>query len=179
MYPLTTRYSVPCGIPMRSASGRIWSNVNCRYGAIRASRVSINRNQSIFAWASQALSHGPTGENFGVQKARTATTPKTRQKALKVIFAENLTAAMAGRRMSQGAVSRATGGAIHQTTVGRHMKGEIAADLDSVEALAKAVGFDPWQLMFDGFDPSNPPIIPDLTEDERSLYDKLLGKRRP
>ena len=162
---------------MRSASGRIWSNVNCLYGAIRASRVSIADYQSIYAWASQALSHGAARETLGVQKTKAAT--RTRQKALKDVFAENLTAAMNSRGLSQGAVSRATRGTIHQTTVGRHMKAGVAADLDSVEALALAVGFAPWQLLLDGFDPSNPPIIPDLTEDERALYAKLLGKRPP
>lgn len=85
---------------------------------------------------------------------------------------------MVYRQLSQGDIHRKTG--LAASTVGRALNGINAPDLDTVTTLAKAVGFQAWQLFVPTFEPSSPPFLPRLTEEERALYDKfrtLLNKR--
>lgn len=90
---------------------------------------------------------------------------------LRRTYAVNLKAAMDYRGLTQGDIKRRTG--IAQSTVGRALSASHAPDLDTISRIADAVGFQPWQLMVPGFNPSHPPFIPRLTEQERALYDKF------
>ena len=86
-------------------------------------------------------------------------------------FARNLRAAMAYRQLSRGGIHRKKG--LAASTVGRVLSLSHAPDLDTIEVLAKAVDFAPWQLLVASFDPQNPPLIPELTPEEKALYERF------
>lgn len=91
----------------------------------------------------------------------------------KSIFATNLAAAMKHKRLSGGDIHRLTEKAVATSTVGRIVRGVNAPDLDTVTALSRAVGYQPWQLLVPRFDPADPPFLPRFTDEERALYDRL------
>ncbi|KPF66094.1 hypothetical protein IP84_16910 [beta proteobacterium AAP99] len=62
---------------------------------------------------------------------------------------------------------------IHETTIARIRKAQHACDIETLEAVAKAFGLHAWQLMVDGWDATNPPVLQPLTEAERRLYEKI------
>ncbi len=111
------------------------------------------------------------------------TKPVLANETLKQVFARNIGAALEKRGLTNNAeVVRQTkrfGVDMTATTVGRTKLGLHAPRLDTVEALARVTGFEPWQLLIPWFDPSNPPIIPALTEEERALYKRLFGNDKP
>lgn len=61
---------------------------------------------------------------------------------------------------------------VAQATIGRILRRETAADLDTVDALARAYHLMAWQLLVPDLDPANPPINR-LTQAERDLYQRL------
>lgn len=76
--------------------------------------------------------------------------------------------------MSQPAVSataKHAGLVVGQTTVGRVERAVHAADIETIEALGKGLGIEPWQLLVPDLDPSAPPSISEdaLPADERQL----------
>ena len=75
------------------------------------------------------------------------------------------------RQLSQGDIHRKKG--LAASTVGRALSLSHAPDLDTLEVLAEAVDFEPWQLLVASFDPSNPPFIPELTPQEKALYESF------
>lgn len=91
----------------------------------------------------------------------------------KSVFAKNLASAMAYRKLTQGDIHRLTGKVLAVSTVGRVLRQENAPDLDTVSLLAKAVQFQPWQLLVPTFEPADPPFLPRFTDEERALYDRL------
>lgn len=62
---------------------------------------------------------------------------------------------------------------VSSNTVGRIRRGENAVTLDVLERLAAAFELDPWQLLVAQIDPSNPPALRAMTEEEQRLYDRL------
>jgi transcriptional regulator with XRE-family HTH domain len=82
----------------------------------------------------------------------------------------NLMATKAGPR-SQTALRKKSG--VAQATIGRILKQETEAGVETVDRLAKAFGLEGWQMMVPGMDPTNPPVLMAATPAEKALYDRL------
>lgn len=53
----------------------------------------------------------------------------------------------------------------------RAYKAETSPTLDNVQRLADAAGLQPWQLLFPGLDPTNPPVA--VGKSEFEMYAKI------
>lgn len=62
---------------------------------------------------------------------------------------------------------------IAQSTVARILSANQAAQIDSLEALAKAFRLEPWQLLVPDLDPRQPPLLRALNQHERELYERI------
>jgi plasmid maintenance system antidote protein VapI len=58
------------------------------------------------------------------------------------------------------------------------LKGQRVPSLDTAERLAKASGYELWQMIASNFDPANPPILRAVTKEEAALYDRLREMAR-
>lgn len=58
------------------------------------------------------------------------------------------------------------------------LKGQRVPSLDTAERLAKAAGYDLWQMIAANFDPANPPVLRAVSPDEAALYDRLRDLAR-
>lgn len=79
-----------------------------------------------------------------------------RNKPLKEVLAENVTAIMDTLDLAQDDVAKAArrcGMKLSQSTVGRVKRAAFPASLDTIEALAIGLGVLPWQLLIDTLDP--------------------------
>jgi transcriptional regulator with XRE-family HTH domain len=97
-----------------------------------------------------------------------------RNKTLRQVLADNLSAAMKAKKLSQpkvAAAAKSAGRKIDQTTVGRIARGEIPTTVDTLDALAAGVGFEPWQLLMEGFSPERPAAAAVRPSDEQELID--------
>lgn len=56
--------------------------------------------------------------------------------------------------------------------IDRLANGKHAVTIDSLDKIAEACGLQAWQLLLDGFDPSQPPDAP-ITEEDRALLNRL------
>lgn len=108
-----------------------------------------------------------------------------RNKTLRQVLADNLSAAMKAKKLSQpkvAAAAKSAGRKIDQTTVGRIARGEIPTTVDTLDALAAGVGFEPWQLLMEGFSPDRPAAAAALRpSDEQELlenYRSATGRWR-
>ena len=90
---------------------------------------------------------------------------------LKPVLALNLKALMDDRKMSQMEVHRRS--KIAQSSIGRILRQEVAADLDTLAAIARAFDLDPWQLLVPNIDPKNLPVMQPLSTREREMYKRL------
>lgn len=72
---------------------------------------------------------------------------------------------------SQLALAKKSG--IAQATIGRILRGETSATIETLSDLAKAYGLQGWQLMVAGMDPNNPPVLQAVSKEERQLYERL------
>jgi len=75
----------------------------------------------------------------------------------KEVLAINLRALMNKNEHTEGYVHRKTG--IAQSTVGRILKCESSATLESIDSLAKLYGLLPWQLLVTDLDVSNLSVL--------------------
>ena len=64
-----------------------------------------------------------------------------------------------------------------QPTISRIARGAVVPSLDVLDAVAKAYGFEVWQLLVKGFDPKRPPCIRFLNGAEEALYLKFKQLR--
>ena len=82
------------------------------------------------------------------------------------------------------------GGSVHGTaqtwqvpvkTLESVLKAQRIPSLDTAERLAKAAGFELWQMIAANFDPANPPILRAVSPDEAALYERLreMARRLP
>lgn len=71
---------------------------------------------------------------------------------------------------SQSAIFRESG--IAQATVGRILRGEVAAGIDTVQTIAELYGLQAWHLLLPGLNIANPQSAP-LSESEARFYAKL------
>jgi transcriptional regulator with XRE-family HTH domain len=86
-------------------------------------------------------------------------------------LSRNLLALMAKNGFSQGDMHRKCG--IAQSTIGRIIRKTTAADIDTVSTIAEVFQLTAWQLLAPPFDPSNPPVLNQVSEQERQLYERL------
>lgn len=86
-------------------------------------------------------------------------------------LAANLTALMALHKMGQSELHRKCG--VAQSTIGRILNQKTAADLDTLGQIASAFHLSGWQLISPPFDPTNPPVLKHLSDQERELYERL------
>ena len=88
-------------------------------------------------------------------------------------LAQNVKALMAHREgpTTQGELHRRSG--VAQATIGRVLKGDQTARVETVAMIARAYSLEPWQLLVPGMDPSNPPTIRAASKEEQALYDRL------
>lgn len=91
----------------------------------------------------------------------------------RAVLAQNLKALMKtkGGPNSQIALGKKSG--VAQATIGRILKQETAASIETVDQLARAFGLEGWQLMVPGMDSQNPPVLMAATPAEKALYDRL------
>lgn len=98
------------------------------------------------------------------------------EKPLKQVVAQNARAARKHNKQTQIDVKDAAllkGYAIDQTTVSRIEGGRLVPTLDVLEALAKGLGVNPWELLVPNFDAKNRPVLKEATEAERKLWEKI------
>jgi len=98
---------------------------------------------------------------------------------LRDVFARNVTAALEKKGLLVNAEverqAKRLGLKIQASTVARAKEGSHAPTLDTIEVLARVTGYDPWQLLTVTFDPSNPPIVREVTEAEKDFYKRFFG----
>ena len=87
------------------------------------------------------------------------------------LFAVNLRAATRARGLNIKSLSAKSG--VGTGTVGRLLNGESSATLRNVHALAKALRLEPWQMLTEGLDANNPPLLRAVSETEKALYAKI------
>lgn len=98
--------------------------------------------------------------------------------ALRGVLAQNLRALLFSKvgPTSQMELHRKSG--VTQSTVGRLLRGEVAATIDTLTQIGKAYHLQPWQLLVPNLDPKNPPVLQPVTEKEKALYDRLQATVR-
>lgn len=64
---------------------------------------------------------------------------------------------------------------IAQATIGRILRAETSATIDTVAKIAKAYGLEAWQLLVAGMAPHNPPVLRTISPEEQALYERLRG----
>lgn len=55
-------------------------------------------------------------------------------------------------------------------TISRLRNGSVNANLETLDAIAKAFDVEPWQLLVPGMDPNNTPVLQTAGDSERELY---------
>jgi len=89
------------------------------------------------------------------------------------VLAQNLKALMQSKAGPKSQLALAKKSGVGQATIGRILREETAASIDTVEEIAAAYGLQAWQLMVAGMDPTNPPVLVPISKAERALYDSL------
>lgn len=98
---------------------------------------------------------------------------------LRDVFARNVTAALEKKGLTVNAEvarqAKRLGYEIQASTVARAREGKHAPTIDTIEILSRVTGYDPWQLLTVSFDPSNPPIVREVTEAEKDFYKRFFS----
>lgn len=92
-------------------------------------------------------------------------------KNARTIFAENLAALMTAKGHSQGFLHKKIG--VSQSTIGRALSGETASTIDTIEAIAKFYDLDPWQMLVEKLDGTNPPILKEVSDKQLEFFAKI------
>jgi transcriptional regulator with XRE-family HTH domain len=58
-------------------------------------------------------------------------------------------------------------------TLDRIRRAAVSVGVDELEKLAQAFELQPWQLLVEGLDPGNPPVLAQQSVSERELYARL------
>lgn len=103
----------------------------------------------------------------GRQNAAMGTKPQNPR----TVLAQNLKALMAHGDVNQSQLGRKAD--IAPTTVGRILKEKHAPDVDTLGALAGALGITVWQMMVPKLDPASLPALQNVTPEEQELYARL------
>jgi transcriptional regulator with XRE-family HTH domain len=98
----------------------------------------------------------------------------------KTILADNLSRAMKlGSVKTRSQLGLKTASGVAQATIGRILRSETDATIDTVQALARALDLEGWHLLVPDLDPKNPPSLKKMTlegEDLASEVAKVLKK---
>lgn len=87
------------------------------------------------------------------------------------VLARNLNALMEWRGTANRRLAQACG--VGEGSIQRIRRGQTAATLTTLEAIAKHFGFEPWQLLIEEFDPRQPPQLAYPSNSERELYQRF------
>lgn len=97
------------------------------------------------------------------------------------LVAENVNLLVNQAGLSNAALEKKTGGRLTRSTVDRVRRGQGSAGIESVAAIARALGLDLWQLCVPELNPECPPVLGDsipggglaLTNDESVLLSRF------
>lgn len=89
------------------------------------------------------------------------------------ILAQNLRTLLAWKHGPNTQMELARASKVGQATIGRLLKADAAARIETVHAIARAYDLEAWQLLVAGMDPSNPPVLMPVNQSEQQLYAKL------
>jgi transcriptional regulator with XRE-family HTH domain len=87
------------------------------------------------------------------------------------ILARNLNVLMDWRGTANRRLAKDCG--VGEGSIQRIRRGQTAATLATIEAIAHYFGFEPWQLLTEDFDPRQPPQLSFPTAAERDLYERF------
>lgn len=87
------------------------------------------------------------------------------------IVASNLKALMLRNEHSEGYLHKRT--SLSQSTIGRILKRESSATIDTLDAIASVYGLSSWQLLVNELDVSNPPVLKNMSAKEQAFYEKM------
>ncbi len=94
-----------------------------------------------------------------------------KQKNARQIFAENLKSLMSDKGHSQGFLHKKIG--VSQSTIGRALSGETASTIDTIDAIANFYDLEPWQMLVDKLDGSNPPMLKEVSDRQMEFFAKI------
>lgn len=92
-------------------------------------------------------------------------------KTNKDILSENLKRLMDSHKHTQGDLHRLT--KVSQSTIGRIINKQVDATIGTMEVIASKYGLQSWQLLVPELNPSNPPVLREISEKERIFYDSI------
>jgi hypothetical protein len=94
-------------------------------------------------------------------------------------FSKNLGKALAHQRLNASSAAKAWG--LPHKTIESILKQIRSPGLRTAETVAKACGYELWQMLQPEFDPGNPPVLRVITRKEEALYERLrqLAKELP
>lgn len=87
------------------------------------------------------------------------------------IIASNLKALMTKNNHSEGFLHKKIG--LSQSTIGRVLKKESSATVDTIDTIANFYGLTSWQLMVVDLDVNNPQVLKALSVKEQAFYEKM------
>jgi transcriptional regulator with XRE-family HTH domain len=94
-------------------------------------------------------------------------------KRIEDIVAENVAALMQASRNCGTDAKLASRSGIGRGTVQRVRRAEVSVSVGNLAAIAAAYDLQPWQLLLENLDPTNPPALKVASETERRLWAKL------
>lgn len=91
------------------------------------------------------------------------------------ILAKNVKALLANKHGPSTQTDLASRSGVAQATIGRILRADSGARIGTVAQIAKVYGLQAWQLLVDGFNPGNPPVLRPLSATEQEFYARLRG----
>lgn len=58
-------------------------------------------------------------------------------------------------------------------TIERAKKGQTGLSVDNLAKIALAMGLEPWQLLVEGLDPNNPPMLAEVSQKQMELFKRF------
>lgn len=94
------------------------------------------------------------------------------------ILAQNLKALLQHGKGPRTQMELARKAQVGQATIGRILRADTAATVETIAALSAVYDLEAWQLLVAGMEPSNPPALIPVTAAERRLYARLRDTAR-
>lgn len=95
-----------------------------------------------------------------------------------LMLAVNISRLLASHKDINNQTKLAKKSGISQPTISRILSQELVASIDTVQRLANAFGLAAWQLLVDNLDPDNPPMLRELSEEDRENAKRLIWALR-
>ena len=90
---------------------------------------------------------------------------------IREILASNLKALMLVNKHSQGDLFKLS--KVAQSTIGRVLNMQVDATVGTIESVANVYRLQSWQLLVPNLEPSNPPVLREISDKEREFYEKI------